>query len=454
MSPITSVISGNPASAFGMYRSQNNPIKFISVFTESSIIQGVQISVDKFGNVITAAQTGLSDNTAFYSSIIKSNSSGNLLSQKRFGGNDRTCMTVDSNANIYVSYASSIIKINKDNVIQWTRTFTNFTSRTTIGIKYDSVNDFLYVVHGSGTGVDGTTHTITLVKYTSTGSIVWQRQLSGLIYWSDEEGSNRLTVSSSGDIYFAFGRMDSSGTPNSGPGYVVKYNSSGTLQWQTTIGSAYDGTAEPRGIAVDSSGNVFVSYVIYTTDAVWGVSLITKFNTSGTLQWQRQFRNSCFDSSFIGIDVDSTGNVYTCGWSGYDVINNYYKGGIYKFNTSGTLQFQRSLGGTTSNYFDQITGIFIDKSNFINVTGYVGNDAYTVEYGIVAKLPSDGTKTGTYSVIPGVLTTIYAALNDTNTAGTCTTAAGSLTESAGTLTDSTGSTTLTNDAVTYSVLTI
>jgi hypothetical protein len=130
-----------------------------------------------------------------------------------------------------------------------------------------------------------------------------------------------------------------------------------------------------------------------------------------------------------GISVDASGNVYIVGFvnspggaGSTDVL-------IAKYNTSGVLQWQRSLGGGSA---DVGNGISVDSSGNVYITGRTnsqGAGSYDV---LVTKLPANGGLTGIY----GSLT--YSARTLTDSARTLTDSARTLTDSARTLTDSAG----------------
>ena len=89
---------------------------------------------------------------------------------------------------------------------------------------------------------------------------------------------------------------------------IAKYNSSGVIQWQRYLGGS--NRDEGQGIAVDSSGNV---YVVGTIISSGGDFIIAKYNTSGSSSMARSLGGSG-DHRGFDIAVDSSGNVYVTGY--------------------------------------------------------------------------------------------------------------------------------------------
>ena len=247
----------------------------------------------------------------------------------------------------------------------WIGVLTSSSDERGNGIAVDSSGN-VYLVNEIN--VPGVGAEFSLVKYNTSGTIQWQRQLGG----SANDYGYGIAVDSSSNVY-VIGYSVYSGVNEF---QLAKYNTSGTIQWQRRLGSAI-GSHIGRGIAVDSSGSVYVIGYGFTT----GINEfeLAKYNTSGTIQWQRSLGGSGNDYGY-GIAVDSSSNVYVSG----DLATNNW--GVAKYNTSGTIQWQRSLGGTgttTSN------GAAVDNSGNVYVIG-ANNASGTYEFQL-AKYNTSGT---------------------------------------------------------------
>jgi uncharacterized delta-60 repeat protein len=403
---------------------------------------GYAIAVDSSGNVYVTGQINSQGAGSADVLITKYDTSGTIQWQRILGGGGNDYgygIAVDSSGNVYVTGRTNsqgaggfdvlITKYDTSGTIQWQRRLGGSSSDYGQGIAVDSSGN-VYVTGYTASPSGGVQNDVLIAKYDTSGTIQWQRTLGDV----DSDEGYGIAVDSSGNVYVA-------GIATSAINVLIaKYNTSGTIQWQRRLGAGSD---YGRGIAVDSSGNVYVTGQINSQGAGGTDVLITKYNTSGTIQWQRTLGGSISDVG-LGIAVDSSGNVYVTGWTnsqgagGTDVL-------ITKYDTSGTIQWQRRLGGSSNDYGQ---GIAVDSSGNVYVTGYTGS-GFDV---LITKLPGDGSKTGTYTV--GGVSFTYAASTLTAATSTLTAATSTLTSSTSTLTAATSTLTAATSTLTSSVTTI
>src|SRR6266498_2547064 len=228
---------------------------------------------------------------------------------------------------------------------------------------------------GSGTGLDYAT-----IKYNSSGIQQWVARYNGSGNSGDE--ATAIAVDGSGNVYVT----GYSTGPASGYDYAtIKYNSSGIQQWVARYDGPGNGTDLAFSIAVDGSGNVYVTG--FSTGPASGYDYATiKYNSSGIQQWVARYDGpGIFGDVGRAIAVDASGNVYVTGesmgsGSGYDYAT-------IKYNSSGTQQWVDRYNGP-GNGDDKIVSpgaIAIDASGNAYVTGESTNlngdyDYATIKY--------------------------------------------------------------------------
>lgn len=192
---------------------------------------------------------------------------------------------------------------------------------------------------------------------------------------SNSANAFSVAVDGSGNVY-AFGQSDDTGRTAF---QLAKYNTSGTLQWQVYLGSASSYVAG-RGMVVDSSGNIYVcGYSGYrgTNDFI-----IAKYDTSGTLQWQKYSDSSTSDVA-LSMSIDSSNNIYVCGWTNSPGVQSFE---VIKYDSAGTILWQKYL-------YDGVgaiaRGVTVDSSGNVYA---IGDSQASGNFGIqIAKYDSSGT---------------------------------------------------------------
>ena len=214
-----------------------------------------------------------------------------------------------------------------------------------------------------------------LIKYNSAGAAIFGRRASGSFQ------VNRVMLDGAENPHIF-------GTPSGSRSTVVKFNSSGTFQWGAQLQSNSNGTG-----AVAPSGNVYLAGVGSPDGGSNNFFYIARLNSSGSLVWQRRLNVTGFFMNSGQISFDSSENIYLTGANGYSLI--------LKYNSSGVLQWQRNLNGFTNTpsintSIPDVMQIIADRDGL----------------GIVAQLPTDGSKTGTYGGISYTATSFVESAGD------------------------------------------
>lgn len=175
-----------------------------------------------------------------------------------------------------------------------------------------------------------------------------------------------------------------------GQNYQLFYNSSASST--TYYGQDCD---------MDTSGNKY--FVINHSSLTPGIIMKVTGTTSQsmTIDWQRAYEGSYSTKWYYiyAIKADSSGNTYTVGYVEATVDSFGGKHGfIQKHNSSGTLQWENMFtpvhSGTGKQSFVYDVDITDDEESIV-VTGQLA-DNNNYEQLMVAKLPADGSGTGSY----------------------------------------------------------
>ena len=264
-----------------------------------------------------------------------------------------------------------------------------------------------------------------LVKMNSSGVVEWSPNYTVVNHTG---GFSDVVLDSSGNVYVT-------GYIEGGyQGITAKYNSSGSPQWYVNMrgnSTPSSGEGNTGGVAVDSSGNVYAGGGYSTSGGANRKPCLFKYSSSGTLQWQREFAYNTAGTSYY-FDI-------ACGADGfiYGVWGNY----VGKYNSSGTLQWQRKF--TTASVTCQTIEI-------VDTTMYIGSKING--YDSVMSLPTDGSKTGTYTV--SGQTVVYEAGTGTEQAGNAITTTAGITNGTTSLSTTNISRAVSNTSFTFAKVSV
>ena len=300
-----------------------------------------------------------------------------------------------------------VVKLSNSGTIEWQKSLGG--SGNDFGHSVRQTTDGGYIVIGSSESNDGDVtgnygdDDFWVVKLSNIGTIEWQKSLGGSGY--DAATSIRQTTDGGYIIAGTSTSTDGDVTGNHGNSdyWVVKLDSIGTIIWQKSLGGSgsdtgwdvkqtTDGGCIVVGFSSSSDGDVTINYGF---SDYW----IVKLDSIGVITWQKSLGGNILDEAF-SVQQTIDGGYVVAGRSrstNGDVTGNhgFYDYWVVKLNNSGTIIWEKSLGGSGSDY-----GFFIQQTTdggYI-VAGYsnstdgdvTGNHGISDDYWIV-KLSNTGS---------------------------------------------------------------
>jgi hypothetical protein len=347
------------------------------------------IAVDDYGNVYVTGESKGSGSYQDYATI-KYDANGNQLWVARYNGPgnryDRAfAIAVDDNGNVYVTgeskgsgsgYDYATIKYNSAGVQQWVARYNgpkNSDDRAhAIGVD-GSGN--VYVTgesYGNGTYLDYAT-----IKYNASGNQVWVKRYNGPVNYHDAAYAIALDIN--GNVYVT---GESKGNGTCLDYATIKYDINGNQIWVKRYNNTANSDDSAYSIALDGSGNVFVTGKSMTNAGYYDYATL-KYDNNGNQQWVILYNGTGNgDDIAHAIAVDSSGNAYLTGeskgsGSGYDYAT-------IKCDPNGNILWITRYNGP-ANSDDIARAIAVDSSGNVYVTGGSINcpsDYATIKYDI------------------------------------------------------------------------
>lgn len=374
------------------------------------------------------------------------------------------CITVNSsNNNIYVGGSGAInyfpqyyiLNSSLSSIMDAKEVVSGYTGGSMDSIVFDSSGN-IYVV-GMNNPTNTTSFDLFLMKYDASYNLIWRRQVGTTNY---EYSGAGLKIDSSNNLYLVVHSWN--GTEYES--VLLKYNSSGVLQWQRKISSSVSTISlNIFDLCIDSNNNIYlVASKVKQQYGQYYDTYILKYNSSGVLQWQKEIMPGLDDYNTFtsSIAKDSNDNIY-CIYSKNFITTlgniTYINFGveISKLDTNGNLLISKTInpimsstklnkeGSKLKNCYIKGFDIFSDKIYF----------AYKIVYPIDSPLNNPISTPSIDHVVIGKISLDLAAnngvyrLNDDDSillsgSSTTTLTNGSLIDSVGTLSDASGTTSL------------
>ncbi|MFN3939129.1 MAG: S8 family serine peptidase, partial [Chitinophagales bacterium] len=324
------------------------------------------------GSLITTGNTWNGATQKVNIVTTKTNQGGSIVWQTEYNGTASgfdygAALVKDGSGNIFVAGATHasddysfdivVIKYNSSGVQQWATTFDGTGNANDIPSDIILVGSDIYVCAasiGSTTGYD-----YLLLKLNSGGTVQWNQRYD---YTSLYDIPGHLATN--GSNVLVSGASQSSAT--NWDYTSLKYNSSGTLVQTNRSSEAGYGFDRPTGLVTDVSDNFYITGYTYNgTD--YDMRTI-KLDDDLSPVWTISENDGAEDGS-NAICIDGSNNIYIAGYAENTAYSKQMK--IVKYNSSGTMQWEKILQNSSSDIHAQATGITYNATNNrVLITGY------------------------------------------------------------------------------------
>lgn len=302
--------------------------------------------------------------------VMKLDSSGNIQWQKVFGeegddGGSGIEQTTDGGYIIagYKNTGSSgsnvwVLKLDSSGNLQWQKVLGGYGEDRGSDIVQTADGGYILVgyTESGNSGDVGPNHgsrDVWVVKLSPSGSQQWQRLYGG----SGDDTGYSIRQTGDGGYVFAGHTGSSNGdvgsNPYGDPGWVVKLNAGGTIEWQKVIGGVIYAIRQ-----TNDGGYVLVGVVGLYAGGSLGPGhdsieyLVVKLDSGGSIEWQKLLGGIGVDHGRAIEQTSDGGYILT----GYCTSNNTGDVGpshdnscdawVVKLDSSGSIQWQRQFGGS------------------------------------------------------------------------------------------------------------
>lgn len=320
------------------------------------------IAVDSSGNVYAAG------NSAGALALLKFSSGGVLQWAQRFqdglwGLSALAGMALDGSGNILLAATTApsendptdilVLKYNGSGVLQWNARYltTGGANESASAIAVDTIGN-AYV---TGTAYAAATDfDMVVVKFSPTGSRVWDRKYDGPGGWDEGvaiavDGPGNVVVAGFSQWFWA----------------TVKWSTTGVQQW-AALEPAGSWDVSPTSVALDLAGNVIVAgYQDTGRDAYVYDFGVLKYSSTGVRQWGYVYNgpSSAIDVP-TALALDTSGNAYVVGYSTSDL----------EFSQADSVLVRLSPGGNedwVQRYSPSGTGLALPAGVALNSVGAI-----------------------------------------------------------------------------------
>jgi len=223
---------------------------------------------------------------------------------------------------------------------------------------------------------------IVVSKISSNGTVEWSKVLGGFgqeIGYAIQELDNGdfiicgTSIGTDSDFLTNYGHTDI---------VLIKINQSGTLLFKKNLGGSDNDFC--RDLIKTNDGNLILAASSASSNfditENFGNSdfWIVKIDTSGTILWQKTLGGSSNETCYSILQTNDLGYII-CGESMSNIVGNYGSSDafIVKINSAGVIEWQNHFGGSAADKFRSV--IQLSDSSFLAVGDTYSNDYDSIE---------------------------------------------------------------------------
>ncbi len=341
------------------------------------------VAADSSGRVIVSGYS-MSDTNDYDYATVAYSSTGVALWTNRYNGSgngpDKVVgIVVDGSGNVVVTGTSvgangddyATIKYSGAGVSLWTNRYDGPISGTDDAQALAIDGSGNVAVTGYSFGSD--TYDWATIKYSSTGVPLWTNRYDG----GGDDQAYAVAMDGSGNVVVA----GYSAGSNSDDYATVEYSSAGVPLWTNRYDGPADSDDKAQAVAVDASGNVYVTG--YSTDSTTGKDYLTiKYSSAGTGLWTNRYDGpSSGEDIPTAIAVDASGNVFVTGHSFVSGSDHDYT--TVAYSSSGVPLWTNTYNGP-GNFTDDAVAVAVDGGGRVLVTGYSYGSGGNYEFATIA----------------------------------------------------------------------
>jgi uncharacterized delta-60 repeat protein len=284
---------------------------------------------------------------------------------------DEACaVAVDGSNNVIVTgysagiagdYDYATIKYSSAGVPLWTNRYNGLGNGCDEAYALAVDSSNNVIVTGASAG-SGSGSDFLTIEYSSAGVPLWTNRYHGPGNSSDT--ATAVAVDSSNNV------IVTGWSGNSVNYATIKYSSAGVPLWTNRyIGPFSYGGDFPKTIAVDRSGNVIVTGNSLSSSGGDYDYATIKYSSAGVPLWTNRYDGPKDDNDFAtGVAVDSSNNVIVTGYSDGDPSWPLYDYATIKYSSEGVPLWTNRYNGP-ANGDDEAKAVAVDGSNNVIVTG-------------------------------------------------------------------------------------